>query len=241
MNANCKGMIVMKCSELLRGAIAIGMGLVVGCGGPEEDATESGSGAQSRGTPAAPSAAQKQVDDRCFASYSQAASRCNDSSGDDDAAFGRCLEPVKAGLVSCCRSGGSPSCAEDASSSAEAQKQVDDQCFVAYSQAAGRCNDSSGDDDAKFTACLTPLKAELVSCCKNGGSPSCAEDASGSSADQKKVDDECFVAYSQEAGRCNTSSGEDEAAFARCLEPVKASLVECCKNGGSPACAEDAR
>lgn len=58
------------------------------------------------------------------------------------------------------------------------QKNVNDQCFVSYSQAAGKCNSGAGADDVKFDACLKPVKAELVKCCNdNLGSASCAADA----------------------------------------------------------------
>jgi hypothetical protein len=52
-------------------------------------------------------------------------------------------------------------------------KSVDDACAVSYSQAAGACNDLSGGDDAKFDACLVPVKAHLQSCCDDGGSANC--------------------------------------------------------------------
>src|SRR5262249_12925163 len=96
-------------------AIGIGLALVTGCGGSEGDATESGTGAATVNNGA--SSSQKKIDDQCFVSYSQAAGRCNKSAGADKAAFEKCLTPVKAALVACCKSGGSPSCADDASGS----------------------------------------------------------------------------------------------------------------------------
>jgi hypothetical protein len=123
---------------------------------------------------------------------------------------------------------------------ADTSKATDDRCFAAYSRAAGQCNKSAGDDEAAFTACLTPVKANLVTCCKGGGSTSCASDAARSGDAEKAVDDECFVAYSQAAGHCNESAAGDESAFAACLAPAKADLTECCKNGGSASCDADA-
>lgn len=137
-------------------------------------------------------------------------------------------------------------------------KQVDDQCFVAYSQAAGRCNTEHEDDEKAFDRCVAREKAGLVRCCKKGGTKKCADDAKpeatsgkkvvnkkprpfASKVPQKTVDDQCFVAYSQAAGRCNTDHGEeDDVAFSACLKQGKADLAKCCEKGGSKTCADDA-
>ncbi len=126
-------------------------------------------------------------------------------------------------------------------SSDSAQQRVDDDCFVYYSQSAGRCNSDAGQDDAAFDRCLEPVKAEFRKCCRvNNGSPNCGSEAPPLNRQaQKSVDDSCFVAYSQAAGRCNSFS--DESAFMGCLRPVKAQLKICCQdNGGSANCAADA-
>ena len=51
------------------------------------------------------------------------------------------------------------------------------------------------------------------------------------------IDDACFVGYSHGAGDCNTRVGNDDAAYAKCLAPIKDELAACCANGGSPDCA----
>lgn len=55
---------------------------------------------------------------------------------------------------------------------------IDDQCFVRYSQAAGRCNSTFPDDHAAFLNCLTGPKTNLVNCCRqDGASAGCDADA----------------------------------------------------------------
>ena len=163
------------------GISGLALAVLLGCGGSGGDDSQSGTGAFSAGN-GGNSSSPKKIDDQCFVSYSQAAGRCNKTSGDDDAAFTKCLTPVKAALTACCKQGGSTSCAADATTTGDSQKKVDDQCFVSYSQAAGKCNTRAGNDDAAFDKCLAPVKATLVACCKDGGgSPSCADDASSTS------------------------------------------------------------
>ena len=58
--------------------------------------------------------------------------------------------------------------------------------------------------------------------------------------EQKAVDDNCNVQYSQSAGRCNEEAGNDESAFDKCLLPLKQDLKKCCDtNGGSAKCSGD--
>jgi len=58
------------------------------------------------------------------------------------------------------------------------QKAIDDNCFVVYSQEASSCNQSAGNDDTVFGACLAPVKRQLKACCQQrGGSATCAADA----------------------------------------------------------------
>jgi hypothetical protein len=159
----------MKTPPLLSGlsaAVVVLFLLTAGCADTEDDETETSAGA-----------IRGDVDDACRAAYSEAAGRCNANARDDDAALTECLEPVKRQLLACCDDGGSAQCARDATSAGDAQKTVDDHCRAAYSQAAGSCNTSAGDDDAAFSACLSPVKKELIACCNDGGSPSCAVDA----------------------------------------------------------------
>jgi hypothetical protein len=55
---------------------------------------------------------------------------------------------------------------------------IDDQCFVSYSQAAGRCNSTFSNDHAAFLGCLAGPKANLVNCCRqDGASADCDADA----------------------------------------------------------------
>jgi hypothetical protein len=208
--------------------VAISASMAWACSASGGDGADTNGGAGNEMNATKPSPTKSAVDTKCFVDYSHAAGRCNTSAGDDDAAFDKCLAPVKADLAACCKNGGSASCAGDATKSAD----VDTKCFVAYSHAAGRCNTSAGDDDAAFDKCLTPVKADLAACCKNGGSSSCAGDATKSA----EVDTKCFVDYSHGAGRCNTSAGDDDAAFDKCLTSVKADLAACCKDGGSSSC-----
>ncbi len=180
------------------------------------------------------------ADGTCFVQYSQAAGRCNQSAGKDDAAFNKCLSPVKSELTACCqRSGGTPSCAEEARSPAEAaQLLVDGDCSVRFTQAGLQCSNSAGKDDAAFGACMNLNRLELKQCCvERRGSPSCGKDAPTAPT----VDGECFVDYVHAAERCNATAGNDDAAFNKCLAPVKAGLKTCCDTrGGSPVCAADA-
>jgi hypothetical protein len=185
------------------------------------------------------------ADGTCFVQYSQAAGRCDQSAGKDDAAFDKCLSSVKNDLTACCqRSGGTPSCAEEAHSPAEAaQMLVDGDCSVKFSQAGLLCSNSAGKDDAAFGACLDLQRLALKQCCvERRGSPSCAKDAeTAPTRAQNTVDGQCFVDYVHAAGRCNTTAGNDDAAFNKCLAPVKADLKTCCDTrGGSPTCAGDA-
>jgi hypothetical protein len=120
---------------------------------------------------------QQSADDLCFVSYSQSAGRCNSQHGNNDAAFNQCLAPVKADLSRCCENNdGSATCDENAGVTPE-QRNVDGQCFLNYTRSAGRCNDSAGQDDRRFTSCLGPVKTQLVRCCQNGGSATCADNA----------------------------------------------------------------
>lgn len=57
----------------------------------------------------------------------------------------------------------------------EVQQQIDDQCFVAYSQGAGQCNSDTKNDDKAFDACLASVKETLNACCAKGGSPLCTD------------------------------------------------------------------
>ncbi|MGB5215372.1 MAG: hypothetical protein WBN88_17205 [Anderseniella sp.] len=55
---------------------------------------------------------------------------------------------------------------------------IDDQCFVSYSQAAGRCNSTFPNDHAAFQSCLAGPKTNLSNCCRqDGASADCDADA----------------------------------------------------------------
>jgi hypothetical protein len=59
-----------------------------------------------------------------------------------------------------------------------ASNSIDDQCFVNYSQAAGRCNSTFPNDHAAFQSCLAGPKSNLVDCCRqDGASVGCDADA----------------------------------------------------------------
>lgn len=62
-----------------------------------------------------PQSKTEKADDSCFTEYSHSASECNDSAGDDEAAFTSCLANVKKALILCCKNrGGSAKCDENA-------------------------------------------------------------------------------------------------------------------------------
>ncbi len=141
-----------------------------------------------------------------------------------------------------CSGVSSPTEERSIASVSKKQKKVDDQCFVEYSQAAGSCNQTAGEDDELFAKCLSPVKQALKKCCKTkGGSKKCAAEAAPISVKtQKAIDDKCFMDYSREAGRCNQNAGDDDTAFTACLTPIKDDLKNCCaENGGSSTCAKD--
>lgn len=57
----------------------------------------------------------EKADGTCFLQYTSAASECNESAGDDDAAFTICATKAKKSLKLCCRkNNGSSQCAKDA-------------------------------------------------------------------------------------------------------------------------------
>ena len=59
-----------------------------------------------------------------------------------------------------------------------ASNSIDDQCFVIYSKAAGRCNSTFPNNHAAFSSCLAGPKTKLVDCCKqDGASADCDADA----------------------------------------------------------------
>jgi hypothetical protein len=240
--------LMVRDSMRMVGWLGVGIFALVGCSSSSDgDGAESGTGAATAVASKTPTPAQKKVDDQCFVSFTHAAGQCNTSAGNDDAAFDKCLAPVRANLKSCCANGGSSECAADATPSepTPAQKEVDDRCFVNFTHASSECNTKAGDDDAAFDACFGPVKDALKSCCADGGSSECAADAadpppagrSEPTAEQKAIDDACFVSFTHASGQCNTTAGNDDAAFDKCFAPVKAALATCCANGGSAECA----
>ena len=223
--------------SLLVALSCLAPGVVTGCSSASSAAT--GDDANQTATRGAT------ADGTCFVQYSQAAGRCNQSAGKDDAAFDKCLGSVKSELTACCqRSGGSPSCTEADSPAQAAQLLVDGDCSVKFTQAGLLCSNSAGKDDAAFNACLDLQRVALKQCCvERRGSSSCGKDVTTApTLPQTTADGECFVDYVHAAGRCNTTAGKDDAAFNTCMAPVKAGLKTCCDTrGGSPTCAADAK